>query len=100
MIALKGGVKAKGIQSELLLAVMVIDGVYTRNHCPLTITSLTDGQHSPDSLHYKGYALDCRTRDISVPLLDVIVREIKESLGSDYDVVLEGDHLHVEYDPK
>jgi len=28
------------------------------------------------------------------------VSMLKSQLGSDYDVVLESDHIHVEYDPK
>jgi hypothetical protein len=28
-----------------------------------------------------------------------MVAEIRSALGSDYDVIIEPDHLHVEYDP-
>ena len=98
MITIKAGVKAGGIQPELLLAIMVIHGIYLRNSCPCTITSLMEGVHSTNSLHYKGRAVDIRTRDVSKPLLDAMVKEIKIGLGDEYDVVLEGDHLHVEWD--
>lgn len=97
MISLKPGVTPHGVQPELLLGLMIADGVYSRNHYPMTVTSLTDGTHKAGSLHYKGQAADLRTRDVAMPLLGVIVREIKEALGADYDVILEGDHLHMEY---
>jgi hypothetical protein len=29
-----------------------------------------------------------------------IRNQIKELLGPDYDVVIENDHIHIEYDPK
>ena len=32
--------------------------------------------------------------------LQAIVDKIKDCLGEQYDVVLESDHLHVEFDPK
>ena len=100
MISLKPGVVVTGIRPELLLGVIVAERVYERNHYPLTITSLSDGEHRPNSLHYKGFAADLRTRDVAMPLLGVITRELKEALGRDYDVVLEGDHLHLEFDKK
>ncbi len=52
------------------------------------------------SLHYAGAAIDIRTRDI--PLADVqkLIARIKACLGEDFDVVLETDHLHLEYQPK
>ena len=97
MIGLKPGVTPRGIQPELVLGLMIADGVYARNHCPMTVTALTDGKHMAGSRHCKGQAADVRTRDISFPLLDVIVRELKEALGTDYDVVLEDSHIHLEY---
>jgi hypothetical protein len=60
------------------------------------ITSARDGVHQEDSFHYKGQAIDLRTHHV----LDALTREIKRSLGVDYDVINEGDHIHVEYDPK
>ena len=99
-MVLKGGIKAGGVQPELILALCIANYVYRRNNCTLTITSLLDGTHQANSLHYKGYAADLRIRDISAPLTDVIVRELREALGEEYDVVLENDHIHLEWDVK
>lgn len=64
------------------------------------ITSGIDGKHSQNSLHYVGRAFDFRTRSIHPDTLKNIVQELKARLGPDYDVIDEGTHLHVEWDPK
>lgn len=72
----------------------------------LTITSgheghADDGVHKPTSFHYKGQAVDLRVRDVKITEVDKrFVPAVKFLLGSDYDVVWEGDHVHIEYDPK
>ena len=62
----------------------------------LVITSTYEGTHSDGSLHYSDEAVDIR---VGVKSMDVMY-ELKEELGPDYDVVLEHDHVHIEYDPK
>lgn len=64
------------------------------------ITSGIDGKHMQNSLHYSGRAFDFRTKLLHFEVVKLIVAELKERLGKDYDVILEGDHLHVEWDPK
>lgn len=63
-------------------------------------TAGTDGKHMEGSLHYKALAVDLRSRHVAAELLPKIVSELKERLGKDYDVIIEGDHVHAEYDPK
>ena len=60
------------------------------------ITSARDGKHMEGSLHYKGQAIDLRTKHV----LEALTKKIKEYVGSDYDVVLESEHIHLEWDPK
>lgn len=67
---------------------------------PLTVTSGLDGRHSAQSKHYVGLAEDYRTRDVPKSMVEQMASEIRAVLGRDYDVVVESDHLHVEYDPK
>jgi hypothetical protein len=66
----------------------------------LTVTSGYDGSHMSTSLHYVGLAEDYRTRDVRASDLSRMVSDVRAILGRDYDVVLEADHLHVEYDPR
>ncbi len=91
-------VKIQGISTELLFALIVADQVYKETGQELVITSLNDGKHSVTSLHYSGNAGDVRIyRDGK----DQQRRDmIKERLGIDYDVILEGNHIHIEYQPR
>lgn len=64
------------------------------------VTSGNDSTHKEGSLHYQDRALDFRTHDLTPTQIEAWAQEIKKRLGSDYDVLIESDHLHVEYDPK
>lgn len=63
------------------------------------ITSARDGEHKTDSLHYSGKAIDLRTRDMDTGIARKVTRDIQNELGRDYDVILEHNHIHLEYDP-
>lgn len=84
---------------EIVRARAIIARVWRSFGYTLTVTSGTDSTHSVRSLHYSGYAEDYRTRDISASALSSMVAQVRAQLGTDYDVILEADHLHVEYDP-
>jgi hypothetical protein len=64
------------------------------------ITSGNDKTHKRGSLHYRDRALDFRTRDLSAADAQRWAKEVKRRLGRNFDVVVEGDHLHIEHDPK
>ena len=64
------------------------------------LTSGNDSKHSENSLHYKNMALDFRTRDLTPDQQMSWTDRMRNSLGNKFDVVLENNHLHVEYDPK
>ena len=63
------------------------------------VTSKREGTHSPGSLHYIGCAIDTRYPK-SCEDRQELAQRIRSALGKDFDVVVEGNHLHVEYDPK
>ena len=54
--------------------------------------------HMVNSLHYKGCAIDIRSRDMKDPL--IVSKGLNNILGPDFDVIFEGDHIHIEYDKK
>lgn len=64
------------------------------------VTSVWDGFHSKNSLHYSGRAFDLRVWIYTEPQINQMVADLKSNLGNQYDVIFEGDHIHVEYDPK
>jgi len=100
MLTIKEGVGILGLRPELLLAGMVVHSVYLHYGYDCVITEITGGKHMAHSLHYKGLAIDIRTRNIKENHLGDIVQTLKAALGESYDVVLESTHLHVEFDPK
>lgn len=96
------GARAKGIQPEILLAIIIADGVWkSLGTVELVITCLTDShKHRPKSLHNKGQAVDLRTNNLAAGVAQNYAGVLRQSLGQDYDVVIEPSHLHLEFDPK
>jgi len=70
--------------------------VWETEHQELVITSTYEGSHSEGSLHYANLAVDIRIYKHGLELRS----DLRNKLGSDYDVILEADHIHIEYDPK
>lgn len=98
---LKPGVIVQGISNEAMIGVLAAQAVYQRHDLDFVITSMLDGKHSSKSKHYRGDAVDIRTRHIqNANMKAQIVAEIKDALGQDYDVILESTHIHLEYDPR
>ena len=63
------------------------------------VTSTYEGTHSASSLHYSNNAIDCRCPIHAETAVDV-TDALKSVLGNDFDVILEHNHIHIEYDPK
>ena len=97
---LLGEVSLRGIRPETVIGMIIVSEAYKKYDARCQFTSITDGQHSVASLHYVGFAFDCRTISIDPDKVQKIVLECKRALNSEWDVVLEDDHLHVEYQPK
>lgn len=99
MINVKSGVDIRGICPELLFGIMVCDGVFSDLNQRFTITSVKDGQHMNKSLHCVGLAFDIRIFDLRKCHPSVVVLRLSEALGSQFQVVAEPDHIHVEFQP-
>lgn len=98
MISLKEGVRVHGLKPELVLALMVAEQVFANHGSDLIITSVVDGKHSRESIHYIGMAVDLRIWHLGSP--EEATNDLQKALGEDFDVVLESDHIHLEYQPK
>jgi len=101
---LKDGVNMLGVNWRLRQAMIEAERVYDRFGVELVITSLNDGRHGYMSFHYFGLAMDLRTRDFkdkkqSVDATLVLKDELR-SINPYFDVVLERNHIHVEFDIK
>jgi hypothetical protein len=98
---LKPGVNPKGLRPEILIAVIVANEVWSLHGHNLVITSITDGQHGENSYHYDGLAIDCRTHYFDgIDEIHEVARELRDRLGSLYDVVVEQTHIHIEFDER
>ena len=67
------------------------------------ITSGNDGQHMVGSFHYRWRAIDLRTRDLTKEVREKVWNELNKKLnesGHLFDILLESDHIHIEFDPK
>ena len=82
--------------NEIALVCKLINGV----HYEMTITSGNDGVHMKNSKHYTNEAIDIRTRDMEESKKILTQLWLKKWLGLNYDVILENDHIHIEYDTK
>ena len=104
MIKFKQGVDIKHIQPETALAIPMCYSVYQDlGYQHMTVTSVADGKHTEKSFHYKGLAFDVRlpeqdTREASTNVL--AVQMLRICLGRQFDIVLETDHIHIEFDPE
>ena len=101
---IKQGVDISGLQPEMVLAYVIAQKVYADFEAGCVITSAKDGKHGRGSLHYVGLAIDLRTHMLSVADQALVTADLKDKLGAQYDVVLEGGgqnaHIHLEFQPK
>jgi hypothetical protein len=100
-IRTKHGVSINGIKPELVLGIDIAHGYFNSMGInEMVLTSIVDGKHSHGSLHYIGYAADIRIWAIESKGLAEFTEGLAEELGSEFDVVLEKDHIHIEFQPK
>lgn len=107
MVRFKRGVVAWDVYHELHYVLRhggVLDRIFKEHagrHC--IVTSVCDGQHMKNSLHWEGKAADLRANDLEEDVQLAILADIKEELGPNFDVILHGVganiHYHIEYDP-
>ena len=86
---------------KITFALKTADAISTsRFNKEIVITSLLDGKHGVKSLHYSGNGADLRIFIYTKDELAAFVKFLKEALDKEFDIVLEKDHIHIEYDPK
>lgn len=95
MIKIKTGVRPRNLVIAAALA-----NVSESEKLTLVITSGTDGSHMNSSKHYQGDALDIRISNLTQGQILLVMAGLKARLGKDYDVILESDHIHCEWDAK
>ncbi len=104
----KKGVKVVGMRPELVLLLMAAkDAAGAMGLKELWVTSGVEGRHRRGSLHYIGHGLDLRTRGSTGRLkrwtpkfTEMFATKLRQGLTSEYDVVVEKNHIHGEFQPK
>ena len=94
---LKAGVDISRLNREIRRTLKVIDAMCEKEKQEVIVTSTYEGNHSPSSLHYSNDAIDIRyihPKDGSL-----FAPKLRQVLGSDFDIIEETSHIHIEYDP-
>jgi hypothetical protein len=98
---IKPGVSLEKLTPQMAVAYTIASFIFQEKAgVPCVITSGDDSKHGPNSLHYEGKALDLRTKHLGPAEVHPVFVALRDALGPAFDVVLEEDHLHLEYDPK
>jgi len=98
-LSIKPGVRLLGLKPEVSIGLQVAEGVYAAHGWTLRLTCGTEGKHQRASLHYAGQAVDLGLPPSGTDLPAFIV-ELRLALGEEFDVLLEADHIHLEWQPK
>ena len=103
MIALKQGVDLRGVGTEIVFGAIILDAVFAAHGAKLLVTACRDGKHMEKSKHYIGDAVDIRlaSRWVTTANVDLaVLNEGRAALGDQFDLIIESDHFHLEFDPK
>jgi len=82
----------------IAIATQIVQPILRKHGQELVITENWGGTHMVGSKHDDWLAIDLRIWDLHHK--DSCVQKMQTALGSEYDVVLESDHIHLEFDPK
>ena len=108
LIQVKPGANISNISPSISSCYDAIDKAIQNNsnHNEAIITSGNNGKHKGGSKHYSNEAIDIRGNNVTDKQMQNIADNIRNSLGNNYDVILEyfpnnpvNDHIHIEYDP-
>ncbi|MBW8034137.1 MAG: hypothetical protein FVQ79_00265 [Planctomycetes bacterium] len=109
-LRVKEHVSIRGLQPQMFHAWNVAGEVYEEvSNADCILTAGVDGKHGHGSLHYVGLAIDLRIRNLLagweltpelVEVAEAIQIKLQNRLGFEYDVVLESNHFHIEFQPK
>ena len=95
---IKKGASIAGLRFEMRKVLVAADKIWSELGQELVVTSGLDGAHSAGSLHYYGLALDFRTNYFTAGQKREAANKLTLALQSNFDVVTEHTHIHVECD--
>ena len=102
MLKVKEGVVFKAFLPQVLGMLNALNKLSGSMRVNIVVTSGNDGKHSKESYHYKNLAIDIRIWGLSAEQIDNVMDKLQglAFMGHTgyYDVVLEKDHIHAEFD--
>lgn len=90
----------RGLDRKMRPVLAKAPAIWRKQGDNLVVTSGLDGRHRNNSLHYAGLALDLRSRNLAGKARIQVLNELREALGDEFQVLMESDHIHVEYHPQ
>ena len=98
MIRFKAGVivHPDSVRSSEMMRILDVAAAEAPAGYDVIVTSGYGGKHSPGSSHYSGKAFDVRIRDFPGQV-ETWVDRITRALGDRYFVLLEPNHIHVQW---
>lgn len=103
MLSIKSGphgVDNTGLKPEALLGLMVVTCYFMEHAWPCRQTSGLEGKHGRNSLHFAGLAFDVGRTGVPAVFQPKVRSDLAKRLGDQFDVVEEGDHWHIEFQPE
>lgn len=98
-LGIKEGVTLKGMSTEIIVALAEAEVLHRKLFDRELVVTEGMASRSYNSKHTTGNAFDMRIWRLTSYEKHVFLQLLRSRLGPQYDVVLEQDHIHVEYDP-
>lgn len=96
----KLGVDISRLNPEIRRTLKHVEDIWLEEEfAEAVITSTYEGNHSPHSKHYSDDAYDVRLPSSSVSVCNGTCAKLRTKCGEDFDIVLSGNCIHIEYDP-
>ena len=97
---IKEGVQIAGLQKEMQIALDYANEVYeTFGHTLIITEAVANHGHVKNSKHYTGNAIDTRIWNVGADVHRIFGRLLRGLKDLGFDIILESDHIHIEYDP-
>lgn len=100
--SIKEGVKIDNIRAEMAMAYCIACSIFNHYGYECILTSGVEGVHSAKSYHrpWIALAIDLRKSHIQEFHMKGLLASLRSCLGSQFQVVNEATHIHIEFEPK
>lgn len=98
-IEVKPHVILRGLNKKMFPVFLKAPSIWRKHGKNLVITSGLEGKHCKNSRHFAGMALDLRSLNLDRNARIQVRNELAGALGREFWILMENDHIHVEYNP-